>query len=576
MRDPESLLRQRFSAAIASACGAEHAGVDPALRRSAHADYQADVAMSLARALKQKPREIAQKLVDRVELEGIAEKVEIAGPGFVNVTLSRAFLERSLAEVAADDRVGVPLAEQPQTVVIDYSSPNVAKEMHVGHIRSTIIGDALARTLELLGHRVVRQNHLGDWGTPFGMLIEHLLDLGADATEAGVSDLNAFYRQARAKFDADPAFAERSRQRVVALQSGDAETLAHWRRLVELSTSYFQKLYARLGITLTPEDVRSESFYNPLLASVVDELRDEGLAVESEGAVCVFPPGFTNREGEPLPLIVRKQDGGYGYAATDLAGVRFRTRELGATRILYVVGAPQQQHLEMVFQVAKMAGWLDGARAEHVAFGSILGPDGKMLKTRAGESVRLSDLLDEAEERALAAVQEKNPDLAPETRAEVARQVGVGAIKYADLSSDRIKDYKLDFGRMLAFEGNTGPYLMYAHARIRSILRKAAAEGVALEPGPIALGAPQERALAVELLALPSALRAVDTTLQPHRLCSYLYDLASTFTSFYENCHVLHAETAEARASRLRLCDLTARALALGLKDLGIAAPERM
>jgi arginyl-tRNA synthetase len=576
MRDPESLLAERFRSAIAATFGSEQAAVDPAIRRSSHADYQADVAMSLARSLKKKPREIAQALIDCVKLDDVAEKLEIAGPGFVNVTLSRDYLERALDAACRDERVGVARSERPETVVIDYSSPNVAKEMHVGHIRSTIIGDALARTLEFLGHRVVRQNHLGDWGTPFGMLIEHLLDLGQSAAGADVGDLNAFYKQARQKFDADPAFAERSRQRVVRLQSGDAETLSLWQRLVEDSTRHFQQLYARLGITLNPGDVRGESFYNPLLADVVAELRQQQLAVESDGATCVFVPGFTNREGAPLPLIVQKQDGGFGYAATDLAGVRFRTRELGGTRLLYVVGAPQQQHLAMVFEVGKLAGWLDGARAEHVAFGSILGQDKKMFKTRSGETVRLADLLDEAEERALTAVNAKNPDLDPDTRREVARQVAVGAIKYADLSSDRIKDYVFDFDRMLAFEGNTGPYLMYAHTRCRSILRKAESHGLLLCDGPVPLDAPEERALAVELLALAAAIRGVEQGLQPHKLCTYLFELATVYSTFFEKCPVIRAETPDQAASRLRLCNLTARTLALGLGLLGIAAPDRM
>jgi arginyl-tRNA synthetase len=420
---------------------------------------------------------------------------------------------------------------------------------------------------------VIRQNHLGDWGTPFGMLIEHRIDVGDDAP---VTDLNAFYKQAREKFDADPAFAERSRKRVVALQAGDAETLAHWKRFVDSSARHLQSSYERLGVTLGPSDIKSESFYNPMLADVVRVLREKGLAVETEGAIGVFVPGFTNREGAPLPLVIQKRDGGYNYAATDLAGVRYRTEELGATRLLYVVGAPQQQHLAMVFEVAKLAGWLDGARAEHVAFGSILGPDKKMLKTRAGENVRLTELIDEAEERALAAVRDKNPDLDPETMTEVARQVGVGAIKYADLSSDRIKDYVFDWKRMLAFEGNTGPYLMYAHTRCRSILRKAAETGAAFEPGPITIEAPAERALAVELLSLSSAVRAVETSLQPHKLCGYLFSLATAYSTFFEQCPVLRAETPELRASRLRLCALTARELAIGLGLLGIAAPERM
>jgi arginyl-tRNA synthetase len=363
---------------------------------------------------------------------------------------------------------------------------------------------------------------------------------------------------------------------VVKLQSGDTDTLTLWKRFVEESARHFQSIYARLGITLTPEDIRGESFYNPLLADVVAELRRKELAVDSDGAVCVFVPGFTNREGEPLPLIVQKQDGGFGYAATDLAGIRFRARDLGGTRLLYVVGATQQQHLAMVFEVGKLTGWLEGARAEHVPFGSILGTDRKMFKARSGESIKLKDLIDEADQLAGQAVAERYPDLEPETRARVAHDIGIGAIKYADLSSDRIKDYVFDWKRMLAFEGNTGPYLMYAHTRCRSILRKAAAGGSSIELGPLTVDAPAERALAVELLSFATAVRAIEETLQPHKLCTYLFALATAYSTFFENCPVLRAETPALRASRLRLCDLTARTLAVGLGLLGIAAPERM
>ena len=350
--------------------------------------------------------------------------------------------------------------------------------MHVGHLRSTIIGDALARLLEWPGHRINRRNHVGDWGTPFGMLIEHLLDERNAGTEAGVRELGAFYRAARAKFDGDPAFADRARQRVVLLQSGDAETLAHWRRLIDISVEHFSALYAALGVTLRPEDVMGESAYNDVLPGVVEELQTKGLAVESEGAICVFPPGFTGREGEAVPLIIRKKEGGYGYATTDLAAIRQRVRDLGAKRVLYCVGSPQQQHLAMVFAVARLAGWADDrVRLEHIAFGSVLGTDKKMLKTRAGDSVSLAALVEEAVARAAQAVADKAPELPADQRARIANAVGVGAVKYADLSSDRIKDYVFDWDRMLAFEGNTAPYLMYAHARIRSILRKAGADG---------------------------------------------------------------------------------------------------
>jgi len=578
MADPLLTLAPRFEAALSAAFGAEHARTDPALRRSTRADYQANVAMALAKRLGRPPREVAQAIKDRLQVEDICTSVEIAGPGFLNLALREEYLVRELADTAASDRLGLP-AVTPETVVVDYSSPNVAKEMHVGHLRSTIIGDAIARVLEALGHRVIRQNHLGDWGTPFGMLIEHLVDLGGGTPNADlrISDLDAFYREARAKFDADPTFADRARRRVVLLQGGDEPTLALWRRLVAESTRYFNAVYQSLGITLTDESICGESFYNPLLPGVIAELEEKGMAQESEGALCVFPPGFTGKEGAPLPLIVRKQDGGYGYAITDLAAIRHRFRTLGATRAIYVVGAPQSQHLAMVYETARQAGWLaPPARAEHVAFGSVLGPDKKMFKTRGGETVKLMALLDEAVERATKVVREKNAELDAETSDAVARAVGVGAVKYADLSSDRIKDYVFDWNRMLAFDGNTAPYLMYAHARIRSIFRKAKAEVEAGAPGEIALREPAERALALEIFRFGAVVAEVAETLEPHRLCGYLYELAGAFTSFYEQCPVLRAPDEASRRSRLALCDLTARVLARGLNLLGIEAPERM
>ncbi|KYF55327.1 arginine--tRNA ligase, partial [Sorangium cellulosum] len=566
MADPVHALSRAFQEAITAAFGAEHAGADPSLRRSSHADYQANAAMALGKRLGRPPREVAAAIVGALQLGGICRKVEIAGPGFVNLTLEDAYLTRELADTASSGRLGIAPAAQPETVIVDYSGPNAAKEMHVGHLRSTIIGDALARVLEALGHRVIRQNHLGDWGTPFGMLIEHMLDLGeaAASQELSVGDLDAFYRQARAKFDGDPAFAERSRRRVVRLQGGDEQTLGLWRQLVRESTRYFESVYRRLGVTLTEADFAGESFYNPMLLDVLAELGQKGLARESEGALCVFPAGFTGKGGEPLPLIVRKQDGGYGYATTDLAAIRHRLTTVGAQRLIYVVGAPQSQHFAMVFATAREAGWLrPPARAEHVAFGSVLGADKKMFKTRSGDTVKLSDLLDEAVERATKVVREKNPELDAEAAGAVARAVGVGAVKYADLSSDRIKDYVFDWDRMLAFEGNTAPYLMYAHARIRSIFRKAGVEsprGVG-----ITVGEPAERALALELLRFGAVLEDVAATLEPHRLCGYLFELAGSFTTFYERCPVLRAESEEVRRSRLALCDLTAEVLAKGL-----------
>ncbi len=425
---------------------------------------------------------------------------------------------------------------------------------------------------------MIRQNHIGDWGTPFGMLIEHLLDVGESGAQASMGELSDFYRAARAKFDGDPKFADRSRERVVLLQAGDARTLELWRQLVEISKRYFSSVYERLGVALRNEHVRGESAYNSVLPEIAAELERKGLASINDGALCAFPPGFTNREGEPLPLIVRKQDGGYGYGATDLAALRYRTQTLRGTRLLYVVGAPQAQHLSMVFAVGAQAGWLaPPARAEHVAFGNVLGADKKMFKTRAGETVRLTDLLDEAVERAEAELASRSPDGDPAARRELAAQIGIGAVKYADLANDRIKDYVFDWDRMLAAEGRTGPYLQYAHARIRSIFRKGADSGVAHKRGSaIQIAEPAERRLALELLDFGSAVLEAGQTLRPHRLGGYLYDLATAFTAFFETCPVLKAQDEATRDSRLALCELTARILARGLGVLGIAAPERM
>jgi len=590
MPDVTALLAARLQAAFDRLSP----GADPVLRPSDRADFQVNGALALAKQLSRPPREIADAIVATAELSEMCERVEVSGPGFVNIVLSSAFIAQRVAAMAADPRLGIEAVPEPETVVVDYSAPNVAKEMHVGHLRSTVIGDSLCRILDHLGHRVIRENHVGDWGTPFGMLIEHLNDLGEAAAvqELSVGDLNGFYQSARRSFDADEAFRERSRRRVVLLQSGDPETLRLWRVLVDQSVAYFDEVYAKLGVLLTDEDIRGESFYNSLLPSVVEDLKAKGLLVEDEGASCVFPPGFTNRHGDPLPLIVQKSDEGYGYAATDLACIRDRVDRLGATRILYVVGSPQAQHLEMCFAVAKMAGWLpEGVEVEHVNFGHILGTDHKMLRTRAGASTKLIDLLDEAIARALEAMTERgrDEDLPDAERAAVARALGIGAVKYADLSNDRTRDYVFDWDRMLAFEGDTGPYLQYAHARIRSIFRRVSATAAPTvaagtgegsgTPGPIApvsLAAPHERALAVAMVGYPAALRAAAGGAEPSKLCAYLYGLASAFTAFYEHCPVLRAPDRATRESRLVLAGTTARVLREGLSLLGIEAPERM
>ncbi|NNN08651.1 MAG: arginine--tRNA ligase [Acidimicrobiaceae bacterium] len=560
---------------LSSAFDAISEGTDPVLRTSDRSDYQANGVMALAKSRGENPRDTAQKVMEQLDLAGIAE-VEVAGPGFLNLTLTTQFLNDQLRTLISDERLGVA-GSTGRTVVIDYSAPNVAKEMHVGHLRSTVIGDALARMYRFRGDTVIARNHVGDWGTPFGMLIEHLLDLGEDEAIASLSigDLDSFYRGARAKFDADDAFKERSRARVVALQGGDAETRRLWQILVDESVAYFAEVYRALDVTLTPSDVVGESYYNDMLDDVVRDLDALGLLVESGGALCVFPEGFTNRDGEPLPLIVQKRDEGFGYAATDLAAVRDRVSNLHADEILYVVGAPQGQHFEMVLAVARAAGWLPAAvRCEHVAFGNVLGPDRKMFKTRSGETVKLIGLLDEATQRADVALALRPSAMTESERRHLATQIARAAVKYADLSTDRQRDYVFDLDRMIAFEGDTGPYLQYAHARLRSIFRRLEHPW---DPSAttFTLNDRAERELALGLVAFPEAVDAALATLQPHRLSGYLFDLAQRFTAFYEACPVLVAPEPQ-RSERLALCELTSRTLALGLSLLGIEAPEQM
>jgi arginyl-tRNA synthetase len=587
MPDVADLLAGRLQAAFDTLAP----GADPVLRPSERADFQANGALALAKQLGRAPHEIAASVVAAAQLDDVCERVEVSGPGFVNLVLSTSFVEARVRELAADPRLGVEHASAADRVVVTYSHPNVAKEMHVGHLRSTVIGDALCRVLTHLGHDVIRENHIGDWGTPFGMLIEHLVDVGEEkaVAELSVGDLTDFYQAARASFDEDDDFKERSRRRVVLLQRGDPETLRMWRVLVEHSIAYFDAVYAKLGVLLTDDDVKGESYYNDMLPRVVADLDAAGLLVQDAGALCVFPPGFTNREGDPLPLIVQKSDGGFGYAATDLACIRDRVDTLGATRLLYVVGAPQSQHLQMCFAVAQMAGWLPPTvAAEHVAFGSVLGADHKMLRTRAGTSVKLVDLLDEAVARAADAMAERGRDapLEPSERQSIARALGIGAVKYADLSTDRVRDYVFDWDRMLSFEGDTGPYLQYAHARIRSIFRRAAtspgtpgdagAAGRDPDPQAITIQASEERRLGIALLGYGAAIRAAVAESSPSKLCGYLFQLATTFTVFYERCPVLRAPDPRTRESRLALAHTTAQVLAEGLGLLGIEAPERM
>ncbi len=579
MTAPATVLAERVQRALGAAFGTEYAAVDPVIRPSQFADFQANVALALAKRLGSNPRAVADRIVEHLDVADVCQAPVVSGPGFVNLTLTGDWLADRVTALACDVRLGVP--EQEQLVIpIDYSAPNVAKEMHVGHLRTTVVGDALARTLEHLGHRVVRQNHIGDWGTPFGMLIEHLLDVGEDSAEARllVDDPNAFYQGARAEFEADAAsgsgadFAARARRRVVALQAGDPETLRLWHELIELSTVYFNSIYRLLDVTLSDEDLAGESSYNEDLAGICQELENAGIATVSEGALCVFLDGFTGREGKPVPLIIRKSDGGYGYATTDLATIRHRVTDLHADRVLYVIGAPQALHLRMVFETARKAGWLpEDVEVVHVQIGNVLGPDGKILKTRSGAPVRLRALLDEAIERAAAVQAEARPEMPESERAVIARQVGIGAVKYADLSVAHDSEYTFDLDRMVSLTGNTGPYLQYAAARIRSILRRATSA-----PGPVVVTDEAERALALALLGFGDVVEQVGAALEPHRLCTYLFDLAQTFTTFYDRCPVLKAGDPAVLASRLTLCTVTLGVLDQGLSLLGITAPEQM
>jgi len=465
----------------------------------------------------------------------------------------------------------VPLAAEPQTVVVDYSAPNVAKEMHVGHLRSTVIGDALVRASEFEGHTVIRANHLGDWGTQFGMLTEQMLDAGVEQLP-DFAALGVLYREAKHRFDTEPAFKDAARMRVVALQSGDPATIALWQDLVCVSLGHINEIYRRLDVTLTDEHVAGESFYNPLLAGTVTALLDRQVAAESHGAIVIASEQFTNRDGSPAVLVIRKSDGGYGYGVTDLAAIRYRVSELHADRLIYVTDARQAQHFAMVFDAARLAGWLNGTHAEHVPFGTMLGDDGKPFKTRSGGTVALADLLDDAVDRARRVVDAKSPELPAAERAQIAQRVGIGAVKYADPSTSRQRDLLFSFQRMLALDGNTAPYLLYAYVRAAAIGHRARETSSTVT----ALGEPAEKALVLKLAGFADAISDVTRTLEPHRLCGYLYELAGVYTSFYEACPVLKAATAQQRSSRLALCALTAATLKRGLGLLGIGVPDRM
>jgi arginyl-tRNA synthetase len=545
-----STLTARFAAAVSAAFGSD---IDPEIRPGRVTHFQSSLPLRLAKDLELPSATIADRLVAELDIEDLGT-VTVTPPGFVNIALSEHTLADRVEEVLDD----TPPQPRGERVVVDYSSPNVARRMMVHHLRSTVIGDALCRVLARFGYDVIRQNHLGDWGTQFGMLIQELVETGGG--DIDLPELERVYTRSRERFDADPAFADRARARVVALQSGDTETLALWRRCVDISLRDFQALYTRLGVLLKPDDLDGESSYNDELAGVVDDLDAAGLLVESAGALCVFPPGFAGRDAEPLPLIVRKANGGFGYATTDLAAVRRRVGRLRADRFVILTDARQALHFAQVFAVARAAGWLpDRVRAEHVTFGTMLGPDGKPFRTRQGGTSTLVSLLDEAEAKAA--------ELMPE----VAHAVGIGAVKYADLVNDRSRDFVYSVERMTALDGNTGPYLQYAHARLASILRKAGTTSTSVT----VLTHEAEQRLALLLGGFDDVVEQVAETLQPHRLCAFLYDVATAFSSFYEQCPVLRSED-EVRSSRLALCAATRKVLADGLDLLGIAAPDAM
>ena len=574
----QALLSEKVSQALIAA-GAS-ADCEPQVRQSAKVqfgDYQANGVMAVAKKLGMAPRQLAEQVLSHLDLSGIANKVEIAGPGFINIFLDPAFLAENVSSALKSERLGVA-QPQAQTVVVDYSAPNVAKEMHVGHLRSTIIGDAAVRTLEFLGHKVIRANHVGDWGTQFGMLIAYLeKQQQENAGEMALADLEGFYREAKKHYDEDEAFAERARSYVVKLQGGDEYFREMWRKLVDITMSQNQLTDNRLNVTLTRDDVMGESLYNPMLPGIVADLKAKGLAVESEGATVVFLDEYKNKEGEPMGVIIQKKDGGYLYTTTDIACAKYRYENLHADRVLYYIDSRQHQHLMQAWTIVRKAGYVpDSVPLEHHMFGMMLGKDGKPFKTRAGGTVKLADLLDEALERARRLVAEKNPDMPADELEKLANAVGIGAVKYADLSKNRTTDYIFDWDNMLAFEGNTAPYMQYAYTRVLSVFRKADIDESALAAAPVVITEEREAQLAARLLQFEETLTVVAREGTPHVMCSYLYDLAGLFSGFYEHCPILSAESEETRNSRLKLALLTAKTLKLGLDTLGIETVERM
>ncbi|MEW2452355.1 arginine--tRNA ligase [Streptomyces parvulus] len=574
---------QQHLASALSATRPEAVGVDPLLRRSDRADYQANGILALAKKAKANPRELAAEVVAHVTTGGLIEDVEVSGPGFLNITVGdRAITENLAARYADGERLGVPLKQDAGVTVVDYAQPNVAKEMHVGHLRSAVIGDALRGMLDFTGERTIGRHHIGDWGTQFGMLIQYLFEHPGELApaedvdgEQAMSNLNRVYKASRAVFDADEEFKERARKRVVALQSGDKETLELWQQFVDESKVYFYSVFEKLDMEIRDDEIVGESAYNDGMPETARLLEEMGVAVRSEGALVVFFDEIRGKDDQPVPLIVQKADGGFGYAASDLTAIRNRVQDLDATTLLYVVDVRQSLHFRMVFETARRAGWLnDDVTAHNMGYGTVLGADGKPFKTRAGETVRLEDLLDEAVQRAAEVVREKARDLTEDEIRERAAQVGIGAVKYADLSTSPSRDYKFDLDQMVSLNGDTSVYLQYAYARIRSILRKAGEVAPAAHP-ELELHA-AERALGLHLDAFGDTVFEAAEEYAPHKLTAYLYQAASLFTSFYDKCPVLKAETPQQVENRLFLCDVTARTLHQGMALLGIRTPERL
>ena len=574
----QSILSDKIKQAMIAAGADEQC--DALIRQSSKpqfGDYQANGIMAAAKKLGLNPREFAQKVLEHADLSDVAEKTEIAGPGFINIFLNPTWLANNVSAALKDQNLGVS-ANERQTIVIDYSSPNVAKEMHVGHLRSTIIGDAVVRTLEFLGHNVIRANHVGDWGTQFGMLIAYLEKMENEhASEMELQDLEAFYREAKKHYDEDEAFAEKARNYVVKLQGGDEYCRTMWKKLVDITMQQNQRNYDRLNVTLTEKDVMGESLYNPMLPAIVEDLKKQGLAVEDEGALVVYLDEFKNKEGEAMGVIVQKKDGGFLYTTTDIAAAKYRYETLKADRALVFSDTRQSQHMQQAWLITRKAGYVpDSFSLEHKNFGMMLGKDGKPFKTRTGGTVKLADLLDEAIERATVLINEKNTNLSDDEKTAVIEAVGIGSVKYADLSKNRTTDYVFDWDNMLSFEGNTAPYMQYAYTRIRSIFNKADVNPTTLAEAKIQLSDEKERALAIKLLQFEEAVQTVGKEGTPHVLCAYLYELAGVFSSFYEHCPILNAEDENVKLSRLKLASLTEKTLKQGLALLGIKTIEKM